>query len=136
MNKKLLKASYTVEASYLFIIIFMSIFIFISFLYREYNKVNLSFIAHYNAVAMANINDIFEYKKDKIENDFEKMLNTNLIIGKINKSLEDSLLFARIGLSMDREIIDISISKYRPIFFMRLVSIFDENKEEDIKSEY
>lgn len=95
--KKFLKASYTVEASYVFVLIFVFIFLSILYTYKEYNKVEVAFWTHYTILELSTKKRMTTESKKELELELESKLRKKAFLDevKIEGNLKKDKIFVK-----------------------------------------
>ena len=120
---KRLKASYTIEVSYVLAITLFALSTIIIMAYKEEARVLLNFVAHTAQEQMLYTDR--EYEKDSYNK--ESIITEGMSYKNINSRFSKALFSIN-----DEYRIDISASKYRPENFMRLTTVM-ESMYESIK---
>ena len=132
---KRLKASYTIEVSYVLAITLFALSVVIITAYRQEARVLLNFVAHTAQEQMLYTDREYEkdsYNKESIITEGMSYKNINSRFSKAVFSINEGDDKVDLTLKHDEYRIDISASKYRPENFMRLTT-FMESMYESIK---
>ncbi len=122
-----LKASFTVESSVVFFIMFVAIGNLILYVLEKERNVSYMYATHYSLTARANYEEVFDVKgkKDeeqdaKLRSMFEDITNG----GERKAGFKSFRTGSKVGLSIESGIVDGSMEQsiFKPIDFMRLMA--------------
>ena len=132
---KRLKASYTIEVSYVLAITLFALSVVIITAYKEEARVLLNFVAHTAQEQMLYTDKDYQkdnYNKESIIMEGMSYKNINSRFSKALFSINEGNDKVELTLKHDEYRIDISEAKYRPEDFMRLTTVM-ESVYESIK---
>ena len=132
---KRLKASYTIEVSYVLAVTLFALSTIIITAYKEEARVLLNFVAHTAQEQMLYTDKDYQkdnYNKESIIMEGMSYKNINSRFSKAFFSINEGNDKVELILKHDEYRIDISVAKYRPEDFMRLTTVM-ESVYESIK---